>query len=88
MWLGLMSGNIDYKKHTVIHEFGHALGLEHEHQRSCFWSVASEFLDLDQMRGDPLLKGTDIQRDYLQQQTQEGVVHETDYDPDSVMHYW
>ena len=86
MRLNLQKGQNDYNKHIVIHEFGHALGLEHEHQRSCFWSVASKFLDVEQMKADPLLKGTNID-DYLERQTQ-GVEYETEYDPDSVMHYW
>ena len=87
MWLDLQKGKNDYNKHIVIHEFGHALGLEHEHQRSCFWSVASKFLDVEQMKADPELKGTNIDHDYLERQTQ-GVEYETEYDPDSVMHYW
>ena len=37
MVLGLIKGYDDYNQHIVIHEFGHALGLEHEHQRSLFW---------------------------------------------------
>ena len=86
MCLNLQKGNNDYKTHIVIHEFGHALGLEHEHQRSCFWSIASKFLDVGRMKADPLLSGTNID-DYLERQTQ-GVEYETEYDPDSVMHYW
>ena len=32
MGLNLGVGDSNYKKHTVRHEFGHALGLGHEHQ--------------------------------------------------------
>lgn len=33
-------------KETVIHEFGHVLGLEHEHQRSDFWDELGRFIDV------------------------------------------
>ena len=86
MVLGLIKGNHSYNNHIGVHEFGHALGLEHEHQRSKFWSIAQKFIDVDKMRKDSHLKSTDIDGDYLEcHQTGEG---SAGYDPDSVMHYW
>ena len=32
MWLDLSYCDDDYHEYTVVHEFGHALGLGHEHQ--------------------------------------------------------
>ena len=80
--LGLIKGQKTYNRHIVIHEFGHVLGLEHEHQRSVFWDVAGKFLDVKKMR-QTLGKRTD---DYLRvKQCGEGTI---EYDPDSIMHYW
>ena len=82
MVLGFIKGRSDYNKHIVIHEFGHALGMEHEHQRSMFWSVAKKFIDVDKMKKDERFNG-----EYLESSLQCGDGSDK-YDPDSVMHYW
>ncbi len=87
MVLGLTKGQNTHNQHIVIHEFGHALGLEHEHQRSKFWSIADKFIDDKTMRDDKRLKNTDIDKDYLLESDQIGSGSE-EYDPDSIMHYW
>ncbi len=80
MVLGLKKGRNSYNEHIVIHEFGHALGLEHEHQRSKFWSVAEKFIDKKKMKDD-----IDIVNYLVSDQIGAG---SEEYDPDSVMHYW
>ncbi len=40
------------KKSLVIHEFGHALGLDHEHQRSDFWDAVEPYFDVTRMKDD------------------------------------
>ncbi len=92
MVLGLKKGDNGYNKHIVIHEFGHALGLEHEHQRSIFWSVAEKFVDVGKMKEDlkKLLKKDTkefVESQILESSLQSGDGSEN-YDPDSVMHYW
>ncbi len=62
----------------VIHEFGHALGLEHEHQRSTFWNVFDTVVeDKDKMPGALAYhkRGNFSDSDRV-------------YDPKSIMHYW
>lgn len=88
MQLGLIRGRNDFNQHIVRHEFGHALGLEHEHQRSKFWRIAEKFLDIDTMKDDSRLKNTDLKRDYLEKLPTEGSKGSENYDPESIMHYW
>ena len=85
MQLGLLRGNENFNKHNVIHEFGHALGLLHEHQRSCFWRVASNYLDKEKMKKELRMTDEGFKRDY--EEKVEGI-GSPEYDSDSVMHYW
>ncbi len=42
MCLSLLYMSDKYKMSYVLHEFGHALGLDHEHQRSDFWDILGQ----------------------------------------------
>ncbi len=94
MVLSLRAHSPDIQRSLVIHEFGHALGLEHEHQRSDFWDVLEKHFDLGSIKEDkrlPQLKdgqaafGKDWSR--LKGNTDLDVAR-SDYDPNSIMHYW
>ncbi len=72
----------------VIHEFGHALGLLHEHQRRDFWRVAKSLLDEEKMKiGYGMSnKPEDFEKDIVA--IQKDTCNDEKYDPDSIMHYW
>ncbi len=82
MYLGLRNGRNKYNQHIVVHEFGHALGLQHEHQRSQFLFRAVLLLDIKKMKMD--IPNFD-KENYLDLKT--GDTDES-YDCKSVMHYW
>jgi len=65
------------QKSIVIHEFGHALGLEHEHHHSDFWATVKKFIDLTKIPEDERIR--------LIRHTDNPDCH---YDVDSIMHYW
>ncbi|XP_064383861.1 uncharacterized protein LOC135332882 isoform X2 [Halichondria panicea] len=69
------------QRSLVIHEFGHALGLDHEHQRSDFWDAMSGYFErgnIPPTQASRVLKKMDsIDFDQV-----------LEYDPDSIMHYW
>ena len=50
MILNLYGMSQPQQRSMVLHEFGHALGLDHEHQRSDFWDVLESVDEDDQLR--------------------------------------
>ncbi|XP_064390076.1 uncharacterized protein LOC135337974 isoform X3 [Halichondria panicea] len=76
------------QRSIVIHEFGHALGLDHEHQRSDFWDVLQPFtIGTNQMKnGD---SGRCISASEAVFNLRETIGSDrTEYDSKSIMHYW
>ena len=90
MYLNLFGKSEADQRSLVLHEFGHALGLDHEHQRSDFWKVLERFTIGKQKMQD----GDDGQcakavAEHFKRDYQERVApQQTDYDPQSIMHYW
>ena len=86
------------QKSYVIHEFGHALGLDHEHQRSRFWDILEEkdkkgnyrfIVGIDKMKktnsyGQPACQ-QHLRKNWPEK---EAKITRPEYDPDSIMHYW
>ena len=96
------------KKGYVIHEFGHALGLCHEHQRFDFWACIRDYIHTDLMKTEmqdlmqPLSDGQSERSKEDDEKFEEiwntnygthrqlspSSDHFTEYDAESVMHYW
>lgn len=78
----------DYGRDTALHEIGHALGFPHEHQNpnsGIEWDVAAVY---DYFRGPPNnWSDDDIEWNVLRKLSP-GEVEGSNWDPDSIMHYW
>ena len=88
--------NLGYtaQKRIVIHEFGHALGLEHEHLRSDFWDTVGECFYIGKIINDPILiqysespedTKARIERDFKKPAVDAADPLLSEYDPDSIM---
>ena len=78
----------------VIHMFGHALGLEHEHLRSDFWDTLGECFDIGKIINDPRMvqysessedTKARIERDFKKPAVDDANPLLSEYDPDSIM---
>ncbi len=81
------------KKSLVIHEFGHALGLDHEHQHSDFWDTVEPYFDVtrmkDEHRFEKGMSSFGFKKKYGKGKRFFGIKERTqeEYDSDSIMHY-
>ncbi len=84
------------QKSMVIHEFGHALGLDHEHQRSEFWDVLEPkeepcrfIIGKERMKsGDGGKCERACDAVFMANHKAPDGTEETKYDSESIMHYW
>ena len=91
MVLNLQGLHHNVQKKIVIHEFGHALGLEHEHQHSDFWDTVGECFDTEKMIEDPLMAEwaedtrVRVERDFKKSTLGPEDPPLSEYDSDSIM---
>ncbi len=94
MMLDLKGYHHWFRKYLVIHQFGHALGLDHEHQRQDFWEGIDEHIDKDKMFKDSSTGSYNneraaFERDWLPLKTKtHREVAGPKYDSQSIMHLW
>lgn len=77
----------DRKKYIILHEFGHALGLCHQHQHPDYLDAMKFFLEKDSIckkyYGIKTLQNYDDQFGPLSRYK----LADGEYDKDSIMHY-
>lgn len=96
MWLGVKPSDEDFKM-VVLHEFGHALGMEHEHQHPdarISWNLEYIRKHLESDASDEQRQAADFEEwldntikvNILPVELEPGSVI-LPYDPTSIMHY-
>ena len=86
-----LSGKDDYHiQFTILHEFGHALGLYHEHQHPQYLKVMKDYLSPEKMMDILSMRTTqvdDFNRQYLELNDFDDHFIKPNYDSKSIMHY-
>lgn len=86
-WLRDDTKDSEYSR-VVLHEFGHALGVIHEHQAPKFDRVWNRAKVLEAFSGPPNFWDTrDIEHNILQKYSPQGMAF-SKFDPDSIMLYF
>ncbi len=83
---GELSDDIIQRKATILHEFGHMLGLSHEHQRQDRPRFLNSAKILEQCKIQQAKSKNWCYNNILEQNFEE-VFIESEYDIDSIMHY-
>ena len=86
MQLNLADDKPELQESIVIKQFGHALGLENEHQRSDFWDVLEEHLDVESMKTDPKVASS-FKDQWGRASEVETINSLSEYDPGSITHF-
>lgn len=85
MMLDLKCCDDYHKEHIILHEFGHALGLAHEHQHPDYLSVMKKFLDENAMMiHTNIMKVSSFLKQYGELKYE---LMKTSFDAKSIMHY-
>jgi hypothetical protein len=84
--LGNLSDDIIFRKTTILHEFGHMLGLGHEHQREDRPLTLSNYKIIDSCVHEQK-QSRNWCKENLNDINHSKVFIESLYDPESVMHY-
>ena len=74
-----------HKESTILHEFGHALGLGHEHQHPEYLEVMKKFIDIDATMYCYGIEKLSFYREQYGELNYE--LMKTEYDVHSIMHY-
>lgn len=102
MYLDLSRGYDKYKRYVVLHEFGHALGLDHEHQSPEALDLIDKKKAVDGLtekyrealkhkyHGKELedMAKKEAAKKFQQDYAQRSGGEATEYDPYSIMHCW
>ena len=86
--LVLKLNDMDYYniRATIVHEFGHALGLGHEHQHPEYWRNIKKFLSISNMKADLNVKDEVFDYQWTNNNPEQDALM-SEYDEESVMHY-
>ena len=87
--IDISSKDDDQIQWNILHEFGHVLGLHHEHQQPKYLEVMREYVNFESKLYKFLKKGSEINKNSFKLHYLEigDAVFTSDYDPESIMHY-
>ena len=76
----------ELQESIVIKQFGHALGLKNEHQRSDFWNVIRKYLNVGKMKENPEIESA-FEDQWAATSEEQTVNSLSEYDPESITHF-